>query len=182
MAKVEFPGGFLNPAVYTGVKAETGKAKQKTAVKKPLFSRILETAGETALEETETLGEFPASEEALQKLLDEVHSSGDALKQRPFPDEIKYYKRAVRDFIHYVVENGYTVERQDGTIPKFLKPGFTGSRKSPEAKECNKYTLVQVIDRKLEQLAAGIMAGQLTQLNLLARVDEITGLLVNLLQ
>jgi uncharacterized protein YaaR (DUF327 family) len=41
---------------------------------------------------------------------------------------------------------------------------------------------VQVIDRKLEQLAAEIMAGQTTQLELLARVDEITGMLVNLLQ
>jgi uncharacterized protein YaaR (DUF327 family) len=39
-----------------------------------------------------------------------------------------------------------------------------------------------VVDQKLERLAAGIMAGQVTQLEILAKVDEITGILVNLLR
>jgi uncharacterized protein YaaR (DUF327 family) len=41
--------------------------------------------------------------------------------------------------------------------------------------------LIQVVDQKLEQLAAGILTGQASQLELLARVDEIAGLLVDLL-
>jgi uncharacterized protein YaaR (DUF327 family) len=38
------------------------------------------------------------------------------------------------------------------------------------------------VDRKLEQLAAGILAGQHSQMDILARVEEINGLLVDLLQ
>jgi uncharacterized protein YaaR (DUF327 family) len=39
-----------------------------------------------------------------------------------------------------------------------------------------------VVDRKLEQLAAGILSGQIGQLKLLAGIEEITGILVDLLR
>ncbi|MDR3337880.1 MAG: DUF327 family protein [Treponema sp.] len=183
MAKVDFPDTnfIFNPASYANIQAEAGKTKERAAVRenrKPKFSKILENAEAAGTEEPENI---PASEEALQGLLDEVHSSGDDLKRRPFPEEIKRYKQAVRNFIHYVVENGYTVEDQTG-IPNFLRPGYKGQRGTEEAKARKKHTLVKVVDQKLERLAAGIMAGQLNQLQLLTRIDEIAGLLVNLLQ
>jgi uncharacterized protein YaaR (DUF327 family) len=169
MAKIDFPDGntpFFNPAAYTNVKPEAKKTKDKIqsrGVKETKFSGILETY----IQETETLENVPFSEEALQKLLDGVHSTGDDLKNRPFPEEIKRYKGAVKKFLHYVVENSYAVEEQIGGI-NILKR--------------TKYTLLQVVDQKLERLAAGILAGQTAQLELLARIDEISGILVNLLQ
>jgi uncharacterized protein YaaR (DUF327 family) len=156
---------LLNPGVYANLKAELNKAKEKTparGLRKFKFSNLLDNA----LEETRSAGARPASEEALQELLDEVHSAGDLLKKRPFPEEIKRYKRAVGDFLQYVVENSFAVAESTG--------GNILRRK--------KYTMIQVVDRKLEQLAAGILSGQSGQLELLARVDEIAGLLVNLLQ
>jgi uncharacterized protein YaaR (DUF327 family) len=188
MAKIDFSDTvFLNPASYNNVRSEP---KKKDAVKdrireqipagepqKPRFFDILEET----VREAGPLPETFASEEALQGLLDDVHSAGDALKDHPFPEEIKRYKQAVRDFIHYVVENGYAVEKQTG-IPNYLKPGFKGQRGSDAAKGRTGFHLIQVVDRKLEQLAAGILAGQTSQLDLLARIDEIAGLLVDLLR
>jgi hypothetical protein len=46
---------------------------------------------------------YAPSEEALLELMDAVHSAGSDLLDRPFQDEILNYKRAVRNFIHYVV-------------------------------------------------------------------------------
>jgi uncharacterized protein YaaR (DUF327 family) len=63
-----------------------------------------------------------------------------------------------------------------------LKPGFKGQRGSPESKKRKVYHLIQVVDQKLETLASGILSGQLRQLEILARLDEITGLLVDLMQ
>lgn len=170
MPKVDFPdGSFFNPAAYAGVKAESPasrKAREKggaKAVRPAAFSDLLE--GAEAEEEAVPVGDAAPSEEALRALLDGVHTSGEDLKGRPSPENIKKYKAAVRSFLHYVVENGYTVEeRTSGT--NILK------RK--------KFTLLQVVDRKLEQLAAGILAGQIAQLQILARVDEIAGLLIDL--
>jgi uncharacterized protein YaaR (DUF327 family) len=158
---------LFNPAVYANVTAEPKKAKTQAPLKKTVFSTVLESAEKAESAPVEAPPPFPASEETLRELLDLVHSTGDSLKQRPFPEEIRQYKKAVRDFLRYVLENGYTVkERISGA--NVLKR--------------QKLTLIQVIDRKLEDLAVFTMGDQRDQIELLARVDEITGLLVNLLQ
>jgi len=43
-----------------------------------------------------------------------------------------------------------------------------------------RFTLVKVIDEKLEALAASVLAAQKEQIAILAQIDEINGLLVNL--
>jgi uncharacterized protein YaaR (DUF327 family) len=180
MAKVESPDTnfIFNPAAYAAVKAEAKKTKDRAGVRKTNFSTILEN---TEAAEAEMREAVPPSEEALKELLDEVHSAGDELKNRPFPEEIKRYKKAVRGFLRDVVENSFTTEEKEG-IPNYLRAGFKGRRGSEEAQARKKHTLISVVDQKLEQLAAGIMSGQTNQLQLLARIDEISGLLINLLQ
>jgi uncharacterized protein YaaR (DUF327 family) len=177
MAKVDFSDAslFLNPAAYVNARDELKKkdpilekklrerGKIRPARKTPFFDILKD-----AVRATEAPLLRPASEEALQGLLDDVHSAGDGLKNRPFPEEIKQYKQAVRNFIHYVVENGYAVKEQ--------------SLGSNLMRRNQKYVIVQVVDKKLEQLAAGILAGQINQLELLSHTNEIAGLLVDLLQ
>jgi uncharacterized protein YaaR (DUF327 family) len=114
-------------------------------------------------------------------LMDEVRSSGDVLKSRPFPEEIMRYKQAVRGFINYVVKNSYSIDREEG-LPNFIKPGFKGRRGTPEAMKGKEYTKIQVIDRKLEDLAAMLLSSQIRQMELVSRLEEIRGLLVDLLQ
>ncbi|GHV74904.1 hypothetical protein AGMMS49940_22060 [Spirochaetia bacterium] len=172
MDKVDIPSGnlpFFNPAAYTTARAEAQKPRDKGAVKalkKTPFSRLLEAHDAGAAEEAAALPDYPPSEEILQGLLDDVHSAGDALKQRPLADEIRQYKRAVRHFLHYVVENGYTVKTESYLFNH----------------EKRRKVQIEVVDQKLEQLASGILSGQLGQVELLARLDEITGLLVDLMQ
>jgi uncharacterized protein YaaR (DUF327 family) len=82
-------------------------------------------------------------------------------------EEIRHYKQAVRGFLHYVVKNGFDTKEQASGV-NIMK------RKV--------HTLVQVVDHKLEQLAAAVLSGQSSQLDLLARLEEINGLLVDLLE
>ena len=131
-------------------------------------------------EELGPLRDLPVSEETAVQLMDEVHLAGSALLDRPLPDEILRYKQSVRNFMHYIVKNGFTVETEAG-LPRFMLPGFTGQRGTDEALERRKYNKVQVIDKKLEDMAAGILAGQRDQLKILAGLEEINGLLIDLL-
>jgi len=169
MAKIDTANGnipIFNPAVYGNIKPEIKQTKDKGKVRsarEPTFDEILESELDEAIDPLD----LPVSEEAIQRLLDGVHTAGDALKKRPFPEEIKRYKQAVRNFLNYVVDNAYSTEEQiSGINPMRRKT----------------YTIIQVVDQKLELLAAAILAGQSSQLDLLARVDEITGILVDLLQ
>jgi len=168
MDKVDFNySSILGPSANPGLKTETKKARAKGGLKagKSLFSRVLESAVQEA-GELGPIRELEPSEEALTELMDAVHSAGSDLIDRPFHDEILRYKKAVRDFIHYIVENGYTME-------KIQTPHRQHRKLKP-------YMQIQVIDHKLEELAAAILSGQATQLERISKIDEIKGLLVDL--
>jgi uncharacterized protein YaaR (DUF327 family) len=186
MAKVDFPpdpSGFfpgpasssVNPHIRPPVEKK-GFGRSSRAGKTG-FSSLLEKTGAADLGPPEDL---PVSEETLNRLLEEVRGAGDVLRDRPFPQEILAYKKTVRNFMRYVVDNGYRVEEHPG-IPKYLKPSFKGRRGSPDSQDRRDYYRIQVVDQRLEELAAMLMKGQLAQLELLSRLEEIRGLLVDLI-
>ena len=167
---------MLNAALHSslqssGMKTTVKKAKTKEELqgsRKSAFSEILEVFAPAL----GPLKELAPSEEALAELMDAVHSTGSDLKDRPFPDEILKYKTAVRNFVHYVVENGFTVEKN-----QTQRRGFRNSMPHVQIKV---HVQVKVIDKKLEELASAILSGQTTQLGRLAKLNEISGLLVDL--
>ena len=167
MAKIELSNvlnPFFNPPLNVRAKPETRRTKTKSTVS---FDTLFDEARQD--EAIDALLDIPVSDEVIQEMLDAVHSTGDALKNRPLPQEILRYKQAVRTFIHYIVGNSYDVERQ-----------VYGSKRSRRGERIG--VVARVVDNKLEQLAAGILAGQTTQMDLLNRLEEITGLLVDLMQ
>jgi uncharacterized protein YaaR (DUF327 family) len=176
---------YMNPSAYTHVKDEGKKSKvSRTGLPhgdKTGFSRILdEIRGRTA-GDIGPLHELPVSEETVNLLIDEVRSTGDTLRDRPFPDEILRYKQAVRNFMHYIVENAYSKTTEAG-IPGFLKPGFKGQRGTLESRKQIAYTKIQVIDAKLEELAKRLLTSQMPQMEIASRLEEIKGLLIDLMQ
>ena len=172
MDKIDFTSASLiNPSGLGKPGIKKTKDKEELG-RKTLFSKFLEQAAAQAAE-LGPIREIPPSEEALTELMDAVHSAGSDLIDRPFADEILRYKKAVRDFIHYVVENGFEVQEIKGIKKKTTLRGKT------EWKDA-KYTQIQVVDQKLEQLASAILSGQTTQLERVSKLDEIKGLLVDL--
>jgi len=169
---------YMNPAAYSQVKDEK---KSKSIRHEKTFSRIYEDIRGKTADDIGPLRHLPASEDSVNLLMDEVRSTGDVLKSRPFPEEIMRYKQAVRNFINYVVQNTYSLEYEEG-IPNFLKPGFKGRRGTREAMKGKEYTKIQVIDKKLEDLAAMLISSQMRQIELVSRLEEIRGLLIDLLQ
>jgi hypothetical protein len=137
--------------------------------RKTHFTDVMKKALNGA-DELGPIREYVPSEEALTELMDAVHSAGSDLLERPFHNEIIKYKKAVRNFIHYVVENGFKV--QDVRGPKAKTGEVLWKEKI--------YKQIKVIDQKLEDLAVAILSGQANQLEKVSKVDEIRGLLVDL--
>ena len=175
MDKVDFSSvSLFNPSLHPGQKPETKKTKGGSALggnRKIKFSEFLEDAAQT--EELGPLKEIAPSEEALAELMDAVHSAGSDLLDRPFHDEIIRYKKAVRNFVHYVLENGYELQKNQGIKKKVVLRGESEWKSLV-------YCQVQVVDKKLEELAAAILSGQTSQLERVSKINEIKGLLVDL--
>jgi uncharacterized protein YaaR (DUF327 family) len=85
------------------------------------------------------------------------------------------FKRSVRNFIHYIVENNYEVLQSQG----IKKNSIVRGEKRWDSKAVI-YSQVRIIDQKLEELAAGVLLKQITNLDLGNRLEEIAGLLVDL--
>jgi len=168
MDKVDFTAAsLLNSPLAPGLKPGTKKTRPKGEPRgsyRTFFSELLENSASGP--GLGPLTELSPSEEALSELMDEVHSAGSDLKDRPFADEILRYKKAVRNFVHYVVENSFAVEKSQ--------------TRRREIRKLKPHVQIKVIDRKLEELAAAILSGQATQLERVSKIDEITGLLVDL--
>jgi len=181
MAKIDAdPSLFMSPMAYAGARDEK-KNRETGRADRLEFSRLFDEIRNSASGELGPVASLPVCEEALDFLMDEVRSAGDSLQSKPFPDEILRYKRAVRNFIHYVVRNGFELNHETG-IPKFLKANYKGPRGTPEAMKQLSYTKIQVIDDRLETLAAMLLSSQRQQIEIASRLEEITGLLIDLLQ
>jgi len=174
------PSLYMNPSAYAKVKDEK-KTKNSGRGEKVNFSSLFESLRGKTADQLGPLQDLPPSEEAVGFLMDEVRDAGDVLKSRPLPEEIMRYKQAVRNFINYVVQNSYSLEHEKG-LPKFLKPGFAGQRGTPDAMSQKRHTIIMVIDKKLEDLAAMLLTSQAQQMTLISRLEEIKGLLIDLLQ
>ena len=165
---------LLQPSFYPNLKPEIKKAKDKQDIRKGRklrFQEILESSAPAR--EFGPLRELAASEEALTELMDAVHSAGSDLNERPFSNEILQYKKAVRNFINYIVKNSYKMQQVQGLKKKVVVHGETKWKDVV-------YHQIQVIDQKLEELAAAILSGQMDQLKRVSKLEEITGLLVDL--
>jgi uncharacterized protein len=165
MAGVEFPEGInpFGPSYVPRRKEDEKKAgKGKGLFRTALGKAVDEAKGSEASRALETADLSKAS---LEALLDEVHETGDALKGNPSVDLVQAYKKAVRDFVKYVVDRSFAVEQK------------TSGRNILKR---NAYFRVSVIDEALEKLAAEILRNQRDNLEILRRVDEINGMLVDL--
>ncbi|MCK5199923.1 MAG: YaaR family protein, partial [Spirochaetales bacterium] len=82
---------------------------------------------------------------------------------------VKVYKGAVSRFLRFVVKNS-------------LKTETTAGANFNPLKKQKRYTIIRVVDEKLERLAAGVLQNQSDKLYILEKIEEINGLIVNLLK
>ncbi len=100
-----------------------------------------------------------------QALVDEVVRAGDRLREHVDNASLEAYKLAVHRFLSAVVRRGLDVEERTSGTNIFKRKRFA---------------VLTEIDRKLSSLAAAVLSGQRRQLDILARIEEINGLIVDL--
>lgn len=142
-----------------------GKKVDKSEVEKISFSSLLDIDRN----ETVEFNSIDYSNLDLEDLLDDIHEAGEALKEVPTLQNVKIYKGSVSKFLKFVVKNSLETETTAGAN---LNP----------LKKQKKYTIIRVVDEKLERLAAGVLQNQSDKLFILEKIEEINGLIVNLLK
>ncbi len=162
-------------AVASQTAAQTSKKEAAEKTKKT-GKKSFASAYEKSLAEKEMLDAgLPAEiagmevEEAAVFLKDAADIAAEKLKNSQMPDVYAEYRRTVGQFIRFIVKNNYNVAKHEASYIS-RKRGV----KDPRIE-------VQVINQKLDDLAKWLMSSHKDQLNLLAKLDEINGMLVDLM-
>ncbi|HET6452143.1 MAG TPA: DUF327 family protein [Spirochaetia bacterium] len=140
------------------------KAGKREKSQRREFSRLVESAAEDGEVSAEDYGDEERRQN-IEELLDGVFAAGESLKKTGTMESIKAYRQQVRAFVKFAVAHSLAVEEKTSGASILKRKRFT---------------LVTVIDEKLEALAMSVLAAQRDQMAILAQIDEINGMLVDL--
>lgn len=180
---------------YAGVQNSTNEAIKKnqkkeqiSSARKTKFSDLLK-ANEEPEAEFSINGLPPeiaamSIDDAAIYLKDAVDNAGNDLSEELSAENIQKFKTAVSQFMKFVINNNFQVSskskrRMSKDFPS--RSPFFFSTYSVPPKRSNPRYQVQVINEKLDALTRATLEGQTDNLKILAQVNEIKGLIVDLM-
>ena len=102
----------------------------------------------------------------LKQMMEDIAAQGDRLVKHVDIKDMKRYRELIKDFVNEVVTNSH----------QFSRENFLDRRGRHRV-----YGLVKLVDKKLDDLAQELMKEEKSGLNILAKVDEIKGLLLDMI-
>lgn len=103
--------------------------------------------------------------ERLNQKMQEIESQGDKLADSRTVENLRKYKKLVKDFMDDAIKNGLELQEKRGF-------SYRGSSKI--------YKLVKEVDKKLIDLTNAVLDKEQKGLDILGMVGEIKGMLINL--
>ena len=176
-----------NEAIKRNQKKE--EIKKSEEAKKTGFAKLLK--GEEVVEPQFIADGLPPEvrtmtiDDAAVYLADAVGNAGNLFSESRTQENLEEFKTAVSQFIRFVVVNNYEVNLKQkrqrlgkaGQPPRMF---FFSDYSVPPGKP-NPKVSIQIINEKLDALARETLTMQASNLNVLAKVNEIKGLIVDLM-
>ncbi|MEG6615920.1 YaaR family protein [Peptococcaceae bacterium 1198_IL3148] len=104
------------------------------------------------------------TKQQLKEMLDKIKDLGNKLKQQITPENVMEYKEQIREYLAYVLKNYHKIKRVRSVDYS------------------NLYLRIEIIDQEVEQLTNHFLSEQQDTLEVIAKVDKIAGLLLDIYQ
>ncbi|NLP34794.1 MAG: YaaR family protein [Clostridiales bacterium] len=102
----------------------------------------------------------------LNAMLEEISSHGKKLAKRMDLRDMKYYRQLIRGFLNEIVNRSH----------KFSRENFLDRKGRHRV-----YTMIKLVDKNLDELATELIKEEKDHLLILNKIDEIRGLLLDIL-
>jgi hypothetical protein len=103
--------------------------------------------------------------ERLNLLMEEIVMQGDKLVKRTDIRDMKRYRTLIKEFMNEIVNRSH----------KFSRENFLDRRGRHRV-----YGIIRLVDEKLDELAQQLVSEECDSISILAKVDEIKGLLLDI--
>ena len=126
-------------------------------------------------------------DDAAVYLADAVSNAGNDFSDNQTQENLEKFKQSVSQFIRFVVTNNFEVTSRKKTRlgKEMINPSpsslFSFSKYSVPPRKVNPKYQIQVINEKLDALTRETLSNQMNNLKILAQVNEIKGLIVDLM-
>lgn len=164
------------------------KAEKSQKTTKSKFSDLVKSNQSDNAEETNnglpSIISTMSIEDAAIYLKDAVDNAGNDFSDNQSEENLEKFKSSVRNFIKFLVENNYEIssysKRLRRPVPSRLF--YFSSYSVPPKKEQTIKFKAETINQKLDDLARETLSTQMDNLKILAQVNEIKGLVIDLLR
>jgi uncharacterized protein YaaR (DUF327 family) len=102
----------------------------------------------------------------LNGMLTEITSQGKRLAKRMDLRDMKHYRELIKEFMNEIVNRSH----------KFSRENFLDKKGRHRV-----YTMIKLVDKNLDELAAELIKDEKDHLAILNKIDEIRGLLLDIL-
>lgn len=102
----------------------------------------------------------------LNFMLDEISAQGKKLGKRMDVRDMKHYRELIREFMNEIVSRSH----------KFTRENFLDRRGRHRV-----YTMIKLVNKELDELALELIKDEKDHIQILNRIDEIRGLLIDLM-
>lgn len=104
--------------------------------------------------------------ERLNLMMEEIVMQGDKIVKRMDVRDMRRYRTLIKDFMNEIVNRSH----------KFSRENFLDRRGRHRV-----YGIIRLVDEKLDELAQALVSDECDKIAILAKVDEIRGLLLDIL-
>ena len=104
--------------------------------------------------------------ERLNLMMEEIVMQGDKIVKRMDVRDMRRYRTLIKDFMNEIVNRSH----------KFSRENFLDRRGRRRV-----YGIIRLVDEKLDELAQALVSEECDKIAILAKVDEIRGLLLDIL-
>jgi len=105
-------------------------------------------------------------EARILEMKDAIDEQGKKLGERADVKEFEKYRRLIREFLDEIVSNGYTFSREDAYASRGR----------------HRYiATVKVVNEKLDELGKAVISEHADQIDLVHKIDDIRGLLLDMM-
>jgi len=102
----------------------------------------------------------------LNAMIEEIQAQGKKIAKHMDIKDLKHYRELIREFINEIVSRSH----------KFSRENFLDRKGRHRV-----YAMIKLVDKNLDELAAELIKEEKDHILILNRVDEITGLLLDIL-